>query len=74
MQMEQDADSVWFGWLWVDSTTAVQNINDRQSQGNHRNKYRMRSGIGLDSFKLILVASHNQRPARYYGTRATLAS
>jgi putative AlgH/UPF0301 family transcriptional regulator len=48
-QMEQEADSVWLGWLWVDSTTAVHNIKDRQSHVNHRPVNRMRSCIGLDS-------------------------
>jgi len=47
-QMEQDADSVLFGWLWVDSATAVHNIKDRQSQANHRKVNRMRSCIGPD--------------------------
>ena len=35
-QIEQEADSVLLGWLWVDSTTAVHNIKDRQSHTNHR--------------------------------------
>lgn len=48
-QMEQELDSVLFGWLWVDSTTAVHNIKDRQSHVNHRPVNRMRSCIRLDS-------------------------
>jgi hypothetical protein len=44
--MEQEADSVWLGWLWVDSTTAVHSIRDRQSHVNHRQVNRMRSCIG----------------------------
>jgi putative AlgH/UPF0301 family transcriptional regulator len=49
-QIEQEFDSVWLGWLWVDSATAVHNIRDRQSHANHRKVNRMRSCIGLDSF------------------------
>jgi hypothetical protein len=46
------------GWLWVDSTTAVHNIMDRQSHANHRELDRICSCIGLDSFYLITVALH----------------
>jgi hypothetical protein len=35
-QMEQEADSVWLGWLWVDSAATVHNIRDRQSHASHR--------------------------------------
>jgi hypothetical protein len=49
MQIEQDAVSVLFGWLCVDSATAAHNISVRQSPVSHR-KPRMRSVIGLDSF------------------------
>jgi hypothetical protein len=48
-QMEHELDSVWFGWLWVDSATAVHNIRDTQSHVNHRTENRIRSCIGLDS-------------------------
>jgi hypothetical protein len=48
--MEQEMDSDWFGWVWVDSTTAVHNIRDRQSHVNHRTANRIRSCIGIDSF------------------------
>ncbi|MGA1988108.1 MAG: hypothetical protein ABSG72_17715 [Candidatus Sulfotelmatobacter sp.] len=34
-QIEQEADSVCVGWLWVDSTAAAQNISDRQSHADH---------------------------------------
>jgi hypothetical protein len=47
-----------FGWVWVDSTTAVHNIKDRQSHVNHREVSRIRSCIGLDSFYPITVALH----------------
>jgi hypothetical protein len=57
-QIEQEADSVLFGWLWVDSTTAVHNIKDRQSHANHREVNRIRSCTGLDSFYPITVALH----------------
>jgi hypothetical protein len=66
-QMEQEALSVLFGWLWVDSATAVHNIKDRQSQVSHREVNRIRSCIGLDSFQLISVVSPTQCPASYYG-------
>ena len=65
-QMEQEADSVLFGWLWVDSATAVHNIKDRQSHTIHRKENRMRSCIGLDSFQDIRVASQRQCRASYY--------
>jgi hypothetical protein len=45
-QIEQDADSVWFGWLCVDSATAVHNIKDRQSHANHRNESRIVPAMG----------------------------
>ncbi len=51
-QIEQEADSVLFGWLWVDSATAAHNIRDRQSHVSHREK-RIRSCIGLDSLSII---------------------
>jgi hypothetical protein len=57
-QMEQDADSDLFGWVWVDSTTAAHNIRDRQSHVSHREVNRIRSCIGLDSFYPITVALH----------------
>ena len=47
-QIEQAADSVVFGWLWVDSATAVHNIRDRQSHANHRKVNRIHSCIGPD--------------------------
>jgi len=59
-QIEQEADSVLFGWLWVDSATAVHNIRDRQSHVNHRRVNRIRSCIGLDTFYSITVALHKQ--------------
>ncbi len=34
-QIEQGVDCV-LGWLWVDSSTAVHNIRDRQIHANHR--------------------------------------
>ncbi len=40
-QIEQELDSVWFGWLWADSATAAHNIRDRQSQAEHRTHNRM---------------------------------
>jgi hypothetical protein len=38
-----------FGWLWVDSASAVHNIKDRQTHASHRPVNRMCSCIGLDS-------------------------
>ena len=61
-QIEQEADSVLFGWLWVDSATAVHNIKDRQSHVNHRKVNRIRSCIGLDSFYRITVALRKVLP------------
>jgi hypothetical protein len=40
-QIKQDAESVWFGWLWVDSAATVHNIRDRQSQADHRTHTRI---------------------------------
>lgn len=57
-QIEQEADSDLFGWVWVDSAMAAHNIRDRQSHVNHREVSRIRSCIGLDSFYLITVALH----------------
>ena len=54
--MEQEIASVLFGWLWVDSATAVHNIKDRQTHVNHRSVNRIRSCIGLDSYQRITVA------------------
>jgi len=34
-QIEQEADSVFVGWLWVDSAAAAHNISDRQSHADH---------------------------------------
>ena len=34
-QIEQEAASVWLGWLWVDSAAAVHTIRDRQSHASH---------------------------------------
>ncbi len=63
-QIEQELDSVWFGWLWVDSTTAAHNIRDRQSHVNHRKVNRVRSCIGLNSFKLISVVPRKAMPEK----------
>ena len=51
-QIEQEDDSVWLGWLWVDSAATVHNIRDRQSHADHRNHERMKtdSCIGIDHF------------------------
>ena len=40
-QIKQDAESVWFGWLWVDSAATVHTIRDRQSQADHRTQTRI---------------------------------
>ena len=40
-QIKQDAESVWFGWLWVDSAATIHNIRDRQSQADHRTQTRI---------------------------------
>jgi hypothetical protein len=58
IHIEQEIASVWVGWLWVDSATAVQNIMDRQTHVNHRRVKRMRSCIWLDSFYPITAALH----------------
>jgi hypothetical protein len=57
MQIEQEALSVWLGWLWVDSATAAHNMSERQNHVNHRPVNRMRSCIGIDSYQLTTVAS-----------------
>ena len=66
-QIEQEAASVWFGWLWVHSAAAVHNIRDRQSHANHRTTRqpqisRYGSRFGLDSLKLITVIRARQCP------------
>jgi hypothetical protein len=51
-QMVQVAASVGLGWVWVDSTAAVQNIRDRQSHADKRTQDRMSFpalGFRLDS-------------------------
>lgn len=48
-QIEHAEDSVWFGWVCVDSATAVHIIRDRQSHASHRTEFLMLSCIGLDS-------------------------
>src|SRR5580693_4956723 len=35
MQIEQEADSVWLGWVGVDSTATVQDMRDRASHADH---------------------------------------
>jgi hypothetical protein len=35
-QIEQETDSVRLGCVWTDSTAAVHNIRDKQSQAAHR--------------------------------------
>jgi len=40
-QIEQEEDSVRFGWLWVDSAATAHNIRDRQSQADHRTQTRI---------------------------------
>lgn len=63
-QIEQEADSVLFAWLWADSATAVHNIKDRQIHANHRKLRRICSCNGLDSFYLISVASNKAMPGK----------
>jgi hypothetical protein len=41
MQIEQEAASVWFGWLWVDSTATVHNSKDSASPADHRTHRRI---------------------------------
>jgi len=71
-QIEQEALSVLFGWLWVDSATAVHNIRDRQSHVSHREVNRIRSCIGLDSFSIITVVSHKARPGKLLWERTVM--
>lgn len=40
-QIKQDAESAWFGWLWVDSAATVHSIKDRQSHADHRTQTRI---------------------------------
>jgi len=40
-QIEQEEDSVRFGWLWVDSAATAHNIRDKQSQADHRTQTRI---------------------------------
>jgi hypothetical protein len=61
-QIEQDAGSVWPGWLWTVSTAAVHNIRDRQSHADHRIARHMFSRICIRLFKLITVIKHKAIP------------
>ena len=77
-QIEQEADSVRLGWVWTDSTAAVHNIKDRQSQVDHFTQVRIcgskadrdapraprNSCFGLDSFELILVIQSQAREGK----------
>ena len=54
-QIRQEAESVGFGWLWVDSAAIVHSIKDRHSQADHRTQKRMDSRFGLDCLELITV-------------------
>jgi hypothetical protein len=58
-QIKQDAESVWFGWLWVDSAATVHNIRDRQSHADHRTQTR----IGFPLWVRLLRA-YNGYPQR----------
>jgi len=50
-QIEQEAASVWLGWLWVDSAAAVHNKRDRPSHADHRRHNLMNFPTArLDSF------------------------
>ena len=40
-QIEQEVDSVRFGWWCVDSAATVHSIRDRQSQADHRTQTRI---------------------------------
>lgn len=40
-QIEQEEDSVRFGWWCVDSAATVHSIRDRQSQADHRTQTRI---------------------------------
>lgn len=40
-QIEQEADSVWLGWLWVDSAATVHNIRNSPSHAEHFTHKRM---------------------------------
>ena len=62
--IEQEALSVLFGWLWLDSATAVHNIRDRQSHVDHREVNRIDSCIGLDSISIIRVVSPKATPGK----------
>lgn len=40
-QIKQDAESAWFGWLWLVSAATVHSIKDRQSSADHRTQTRI---------------------------------
>ena len=54
-QIEQEEPSVWLGWLWVDSTAAVHNIRDRQSQAVQRPHNRIDEEIFISCFGIRLT-------------------
>jgi len=58
-QIKQDAESVRFGWLWVDSAATVHNIRDRQSHADHR----IQTRIGFPLWDWMLRA-YNGYPQR----------
>jgi hypothetical protein len=65
-QIEQEAASVWLGWLWRDSAAAVHNISDRHSQADQRRRERIRSCIGIDALRVQRLYAPKQRETLYY--------
>jgi hypothetical protein len=67
-QIKQDAESVWFGWLWVDSAATVHTIRDRQSQADHRTQTRI-----ISRFAIRLLRAYNGYPQRRNFRQVTIS-
>ena len=55
-QIEQEAASVWLGWLWRDSAATVHSIKDRHSHVDQRRTERICSCIGIGCNESTTVA------------------
>jgi hypothetical protein len=73
-QIEQEADSVRVGWLWVDSAATVHNIKDRPSQADHRTHKRINYPGRLSCFGIRRLQSYNGYPTRGNDLQVTIGT
>jgi len=55
-QIEQEAASIWLGWLWRDSAATVHSIKDRHSHADQLRTVRITSCNGIRCNEGITVA------------------